>query len=180
MSRDDDGRMGLTRWRDLAAVSVLATLASYALVRWQYGNLPQLPRFAGISAALVGLGEAAAGFTMRSRLGTRGNSSLAPNRAQLPTRTPIPPLVAARALMVAKATALAGAGVVGLWLGLVLYVTPHAADLRAASADSATGTIGLVGALIMVAGALWLERSCVAPPQQDPPRGGDDVTQPRQ
>jgi len=64
---------------------------------------------------------------------------------------------------VAKATALAAAALAGLWLGLLGYVLPSWSDFGAAQADGITGFIGLTGAVIMIAGALFLERSCLVP-----------------
>ena len=69
----------------------------------------------------------------------------------------MPPLTAARAVMAAKATSLAGAAVAGLWIGLLLYVLPSWSMLVAAQSDGITGIIGLVGAAIMIGGALFLE-----------------------
>jgi hypothetical protein len=72
-------------------------------------------------------------------------------------------LTAARAVMAAKATSLAGAAVAGLWVGLLLYVLPFWSTILAAQTDGIAGIIGLVGALIMIGGALYLEHCCRAP-----------------
>jgi hypothetical protein len=42
--------------------------------------------------------------------------------------------------------------------------------VSAAASDSASGVVGLVCALVLVGGALWLERCCRAPDDRDPPR----------
>lgn len=76
------------------------------------------------------------------------------------------PLTAARAVLVAKASALAGAALAGLWLGLLGYVVPLWSQFAAAAADGITGFIGLAGAVVMVAGALFLERSCLVPEER--------------
>lgn len=153
----DDGRIGLTRWRDLAVVCLVAAVAGYLLVRVSYARIPPLPRLAGLLAALVGVGEAVAGLGLRRRIRPPEQTSGAP------ARRPVEPLTAARAVMVAKATGLAGAALGGLWLGLLGYVLPSWSDFAAAQADGITGLIGLAGAVIMVAGALFLERSCLVP-----------------
>ena len=80
-----------------------------------------------------------------------------------PARKPVPPLTAARAVMAAKATSLAGAAVAGLWVGLLFYVLPSWSVLEAARSDGITGIVGLVGAMIMIGGALFLEHCCRAP-----------------
>lgn len=156
----DDGGMGLTRWRDIAVVCLVAAVAGYLLVRVSYARIPPLPRLAGLLAALVGIGEGAAGFGLRRRIRPPERTAGA---GAASTRRPVEPLTAARAVMVAKATALAGAALAGLWLGLLGYVLPSWSEFAAAQADGITGFIGLAGALIMVAGALYLERSCLVP-----------------
>jgi hypothetical protein len=174
----DDRRLQLTRWRDLLLVAGIALIAGYLLVRWSYGSLPILPRLAGISAAVLGIGEALAGLNIRARLriGSRFEQSRSPGTPR-PGATrwgqlkPLPPLVGARAVMVAKASSLAGAGLTGLWAGLLLHVAPQAGSVRAASSDTATGLVGLVSALVMISGALWLERCCVDPDDAGGPSG---------
>lgn len=151
-------RMGLTRARDLAAVAGVALVLGYLLVRLSYQRLPPLPRFAGVPAALLGIGEAVAGYGLRSRIRQRGG-----DRSGAATGKPVEPLTAARAVLTAKATALAAAALIGLWAGLLLYVLPSWSVLAAAREDGITGTIGLVGAVIMAGGALFLERCCRAP-----------------
>ncbi len=168
---DDDRRLQLTRLRDLLLVAGTALIASYGLIRWNYSNLPLLPRLAGLSAAVLGIGEALAGLNIRARLqvGSRsakvrsGGSPNGNGNRRWGELKPLPPLVGARAVMVAKASSLAGAGLAGLWGGLLVYVVPLAGSVRAASNDATTGVIGLICAAAMIMGALWLERCCVHP-----------------
>lgn len=170
----DDRRLQFTRSRDLLLVAGVALLAAYLLVRIAYGSLPVLPRLAGISAAILGIGEAVAGFIIRARLQVGRRSDSRPAVGGLPGRFgelgPLPPLVGARAVMVAKASSLGAAGLAGLWAGLLLYVAPLSSSLLAAGADTATGMIGLVCALVLLGGALWLERCCVSPEESDDER----------
>lgn len=163
------GGIGPTRARDLLVVFAVAGLLAYALTRFNYTALPRLPRFAGLSAALLGLGEAAAGFGLRRRIQSRRpprgdeNQARAAAAPRRPLPPPVPPLVAARALAVAKASALAGAAFAGLWVGFGIYVLPDASRAAAPAADSATAVVGLIGAVVLIAGALWLEYCCRAP-----------------
>ncbi len=171
--RKPDNGMGLTRIRDLLLIGGVAFVVGYALTRWNYARLPTLPRLAGISAAILGIGEAFAGFNIRMRIQQYSNRSARPGgTAGQRNLKPIPPLVAARAVLVAKASSLAASGVAGLWLGVLLYVAPNSGMVTAAGQDTVTAIIGLVGALIMAAGALWLERCCLRPDDDD--RGGSD------
>jgi hypothetical protein len=170
---DDDRRLGFTRARDLAVVAGVALVVGYVVVRIAYGALPVFPRLAGISAAVLGLGEAVAGFNIRARLRA---GRPAQGGADHPRSTlwgelkPLPPLVGARSLMVAKASSLAGAGLTGLWSGLLLYTAPLAGSVSAAGRDSITAVIGILCALVLTGGALWLERCCVQPEAGDDDR----------
>lgn len=176
------GGIGPTRARDLLVVAVVAALAGYALTRFNYHALPRLPRLAGLTAVLLGVGEAVAGFGLRRRIRARRDAADHARRrsqgeadrygespspgavaaaANLPA--PVPPLTAARALAVAKASALAGAALAGLWIGFGAYVLPDASRAAAPAADSVTAVIGLIGAVVLVAGALWLEYCCRVP-----------------
>ena len=150
--------MGFTRARDLVAVLAVAAVVGYLLALLSYQRIPPLPRFAGVAAALLGLSEAVAGFGLRSRIRPQEPSS-----GVAPPRKPVPPLTAARAVLTAKATSLAGAALAGLWAGLLVYLLPSWSVLAAARSDGITGIVGLLGALIMVGGALFLEHCCRAP-----------------
>src|SRR4051794_38132863 len=153
-------RMGPTRPRDLCAVALVAAIAGYVLVRLSYGHIPPLPKPAGLPAAVLGIAEGIFGHGLRARIrADRADRSL-------PAKPPVPPLTAARAVMTAKATALAGAAVAGLWFGLLAFVLPDSSLIAAARSDTLTAVVGMVGAAVMVAGALYLEFCCRAP--EDP------------
>ena len=65
---------------------------------------------------------------------------------------------------------------VGAWAGLLGYVAPRSADIAAASGDTPAAVIGVISALALVAGALWLQHCCRTPDQPDDgPDDGTDV-----
>jgi hypothetical protein len=103
-----------------------------------------------------------------------GGSALRARIRHRPGTRPVPPLVAARAVLVARASALAGAIVAGAWAGLLGYVAPRSADIAAATDDTLAAAIGLVGALALVAGALWLQHCCRTPDDPADGAGPDD------
>jgi hypothetical protein len=76
-------------------------------------------------------------------------------------------------LALAKASAIVGAAMVGVWVGLLLYVLPRLDYLAAAGNDTRTGVVGLVASATLVAAALWLEYSCRTP---EPPEEGRPKT----
>ena len=143
--------MTATRPRDLLAVALVAAVLVNLLVRLSYGSLPQIPLFAGATFGVLGAAEAVAGNMLRARIRRR------------PGTRPVQPLVAARAVLLAKASSLAGAIMTGVWGGLLAHVVPLAGDVSAAGSDTIAGIVGVVCALGLVAGALWLEHCCRTP-----------------
>lgn len=140
-----------TRPRDLVLPALGTAVAVHLLVRLTYGSLPPFPFGAGIPLAVLGLAEAVGGLGLRARIRRR------------PGTRPVAPLVAARAVLVARASALAGAIVAGAWAGLLGYVAPRSADIAAAGDDTVAAASGLLGAVVLVGGALWLQHCCRTP-----------------
>ena len=151
-----------TRPRPLFGVALVAALLTNLLVRLVYGSLPQIPLLAGATLGVLGVAEAIAGNALRARIRRR------------PGTRPVQPLVAARAVVVAKASALAGAIMTGVWGGLLVHSVPLAGEVTAAGSDSLAGAVGIACALGLVAGALWLEHCCRTPDDEpgDDPGGG--------
>jgi Protein of unknown function (DUF3180) len=149
-----------TRPRDLFAVALVTAVVVGIVVRLTYGSLPQLPLFAGASLGVLGIAEVVGGNMLRARI------------RRDPGTRPVQPLVAARAVLLAKASSLAGAIMTGAWGGLLAHVVPLAADVTAAGSDALAGTVGIVCSLGLVGGALWLEHCCRTPDDPgDEPNG---------
>lgn len=147
-----------TRIWDLVGLFGIATVASWILVRVFYGQLPPIPIYAGASLYPVAVIEAIAAFMIRSRI---NNHEIGDGPRQLH------PITAAKAVALAKASALVGAAAAGVWLGFLLFVLPQRSILRAAVSDSPGVVVGLVAGVVLVAAALWLEHCCKTP--EDPP-----------
>lgn len=144
-----------TRVRDLAGYAAGVTLVAWLAVRQWYGDLPRLTWFVPLSLLLLAAAETLAANQLRSRI------------RRDPGAPAVQPLVAARSLALARASALVGSVVLGWWAGLLLYVVPRLDFLAAASADTATGVVGVVTALALVTAALWLEYCCRTPTPPD-------------
>ena len=140
-----------TRPRDLLAIALVTAVLATVAVRLAYASLPSFPLLGGVTLGVLGIAELIGGNALRARIRRR------------PGTRPPEPLVAARAVLLARASAVGGAVVAGGWAGLLGYVTPRAFDVDAAAADTASGVIGLASALVLVGGALWLERCCRTP-----------------
>ena len=154
--------IGPTRVRDLTAYAAAVTLITWLAVRQWYGDLPRLRWFVPLSLLLLAVAEVLAANQLRDRIRRR------------PGAPPVQPLVAARMLALAKASAVVGAVMVGIWAGLLVYVVPRLGQLAAAGNDTATAAFGVVAAVALTAAALWLEYSCRTPAPPD----GDRKTRP--
>lgn len=151
--------MRFTRVRDLAGLVAVAALVSWLVVRQLYGELPLFPVFVPVSLAVLAAVEAVFGFQLRARIARR------------PGTEPVQPLVAARAVALAKASSLVGAVALGAWAGLLAYTVPNLDFLAAASSDTRTGVVGVACSAALVGAALWLEHCCRTPrgPEDDDP-----------
>ena len=72
--------------------------------------------------------------------------------------------------MLAKASALAGALVGGLYLGTTAWLLTQRGVLAQVSDNLPQAVLGTAGSILFVAAALWLERSCRVP---RPPRDSE-------
>jgi hypothetical protein len=150
------------RPRDLVVTALVVAVVVHLLVRLTYGSLPAFPLSAGLPLAVLGLAEAIGGSALRSRIRDRSGAR------------PVQPLVAARAVLVARASALAGAVMTGVWAGLLAYVAPRSGDVAAAAGDTTAAALGVVGALVLIGGGLWLQHCCRTPDDPDGPEDADD------
>jgi len=148
-----------TKARDLVVIGLVAAVLGWLLVRQYYGALPPLRWYLPLSLGALGIAELISARTLRSRI--RGSEGL----------TPVDALGAASALALAKASAVAGSGFAGLWVGLLAYTVPNLGFLAAADNDTVTGVIGVASSGLLVAGALVLENACRTPP---PPKDRND------
>lgn len=156
--------MTATRIRDLVAVAVVTGLLSWIVVRRWYGVFPEFRWFVPLSLGVLAVVEAIAGTHLRARIRRR------------PGTRPVDPLVAARLLALAKASSLVGAGMTGVWAGLLIYVASRLDFLAAATGDTITSSVGVGCSAGLAAAALWLEYCCRTPKPTDEERRrrGDD------
>ncbi|MGH3770240.1 MAG: DUF3180 domain-containing protein [Pseudonocardiaceae bacterium] len=153
--------MTFTRARDLLASAGVAAVLANLLLALSYGELPMLPRPAGTTLLAFAIVEVVLGNTLRARILRR------------PGTRPLQALTAAKAVVLAKASSLAGAITGGAWLGVLSYVLPLRSQLSSAASDTIAASIGAVCAGALVAGALWLEHCCRTPDGPDDPEPDD-------
>ncbi|MBX7264841.1 DUF3180 domain-containing protein [Micromonospora sp. Llam7] len=153
--------MGPTRISTLVVTALAAAAVAWLLVSsLYYDQLPPLPWLPVVTLAGLAVLEAYAAINTRGRIERR------------PGREPVNPLVVARFVVLAKASALVGAIFAGGYAGLAgwLLVQPT----RAATDDRPAAVAGLLASVALVAAALWLERSCRVPDRPDDENEPDD------
>lgn len=146
--------MGLTRKRDLAAATAVAAVLGFIVIHGLYRYFPPITLWTGLSLLAVAAAEAWWAATVRARI-RDGRVGVGAGRLH--------PLAVARSVAIAKASAWAGALMLGWWLAVLAYLMPRRAELRVAAADTPGAAVAAVCAVALVAAALWLQHCCKSP-----------------
>ncbi len=145
-----------TRPRTLVAVAAVCALVAWLIVRAAFSSLPTLPWTAAPAMLLLAAAEVVSGRNLRARIqGRRGGRPLAP-------------IAVARMAALAKASSIGGSAFGGLAAGFLIY-TLGMLSVAVPRSDAINAAATVAAAAILVAAALFLERSCRAPS-----RDGDD------
>jgi hypothetical protein len=152
--------MGPTRPATLVVAGLAAAALAWLLISVSYGSMPDLPWLPVVTLAGLAVLEGYAALNTKGRI------------ERQPGRDPVNPLMVARFVVLAKASALAGAIFAGFYAGLSGWLFVE--RTRAATEDRPAALAGLAASLALVAAALWLERSCRVPPRPDDEREPDD------
>jgi len=146
--------MGPTRISTLVVAGLGAAALAWLVVSAAYYDyLPQLPWLPAVTLAALAVLQAYAAVNTRGRIERR------------PGLDPVDPLLVARFVVLAKASALAGAIFAGFFAGLTGWLLVETTE--AAAGDRPIAVASLLSGLALVAAALWLERSCRVPERDD-------------
>jgi hypothetical protein len=152
--------MGPTRASTLVVAGLAAAAVAWLLISGvYYSGVPRLPWLPVVTLAALAVLEAYAAINTRGRIERR------------PGRDPVNPLLVARFVVLAKASALAGAIFAGGYAGITGWLFVE--RTRAAMEDRPAAGAGLLAAVALVAAALWLERSCRVPERPEDKREPD-------
>ena len=149
--------MGITRIRLLIVLAAIAAVLGYAavtIIAGQSGRVLQVPWLAAATLWVVALAMMMWALLSRPRLQRK------------PGAKTMPPLMAARTAALAMAASRAGALVTGFYAGVALASLPHF-DTPAGMTTTWASAGSAVGALALVAAALWLEYLCRLPLDDD-------------
>ena len=145
-----------TRPWTLLVVAAVCALVAWLIVRSTFSSLPTLPWTAAPAMLLLAAAEAVSGRNLRARIrGRRGGRPLAP-------------IAVVRLAALAKASSVGGAAFGGLAAGFFIYAL-GLLSVTVPRNDAINAGTTVAAAAILVAAALYLERSCRAPS-----RDGDD------
>ncbi|MFJ3985696.1 DUF3180 domain-containing protein [Streptomyces fungicidicus] len=148
------------RIRVLAGVFVVAGILSWAGARlWNsVGSLPSVPVAAPIVLALIAVVLAATALSIRARLRAQ--------RERRPDAKGVDPLMAARAVVFGQASALVAALVAGMYGGTGVFLLEFL-DIPARRDQAIYAGFSVLAALGVIAAAIFLERVCKLPEDDD-------------
>jgi predicted outer membrane lipoprotein len=147
--------------RDLVALALALAVAGWLVVRAAYGDLPALRWWLPVPVGLLALAEAGAARTLGTRLRAQRD------RRPIPGGGPVEPLLVARLVVLAQASAYVGAVLAGCWAGVLLHTVPALDRLTAARGDTGTAVLGVLLAVALTVAALWLEHVAEIPLDDD-------------
>ncbi len=148
-------RVRPTSGATLFVAALAAAAVTWVLVGRYYGDIPPLPLFASLTPGLLAVLEGFTGTATRARIERK------------PGTQPVEPLMVARYVLIAKASSIAGAITAGAYTALLIWVVARRGQLTAAADDVPVAAIGTAASILLVAAALYLERSCRVPPGKD-------------
>ncbi|MCX5083188.1 DUF3180 domain-containing protein [Streptomyces sp. NPDC056121] len=153
------------RIRTLAGLFLVAGVLSWAAARlWDsIGTLPRVPLAAPIVLAVIAVILLATALSIRARLRAQ--------RERRPGAKGVDPLMAARALVFGQASALVAALVAGLYGGTGAFLLEHL-DVPARRDQAIYAGFSVLAGIAVIAAALFLERVCKLPEDDDENHGG--------
>lgn len=149
------------RIRTLAALFAVAAILSWALARMldALGSLPSVPVAAPIVLAAIGAVLLATALSLRSRLKAQ--------RERAPGAKGVDPMMAARAVVFAQASALVAALVSGMYGGTGVFLLINEIDLPARGDQALYAGLSVAAGIAVMAAAVFLERVCKLPDDED-------------
>jgi divalent metal cation (Fe/Co/Zn/Cd) transporter len=150
------------RIRTLAGLFAVAVVLSWAAARlWDtFGTLPRVPVAAPIVLALIAVALFATALSLRARLKAQ--------RERHPGAKGVDPLAAARAVVFGQASALVAAIVSGLYGGACVFLIMYELDNDPRRQQAIYAGLAVLAGIAVVAAAIFLERVCKLPDDEDP------------
>lgn len=148
-----------TRPSLLLGLGLVAGVLAWAFARSSYDRLPTLPRIGPATLLVLAAIELGVARTIRTRLSGRSGVR------------PLHPIAVARSAALARASSAAGALFAGGYAGFGAFTLPQL-EKSLLARDAVTSLLGVLAGLVLVAAALYLERTCRSRrPPAEPPLG---------
>lgn len=154
--------MKATQPKNLLGLAAGFAVLGYLLVELAYGSLPPLPLYAPVTLVLLAVVEAVMARVVRERLAGRPGPGGQGRLSGFGSR-PLHPLQVARAVVLAKASSVTGAVLLGGYGGLLAWTLPRRDELALAGRDATVAGISVLACVGLVVAALLLERACRTP-----------------
>ncbi|WP_190132075.1 DUF3180 domain-containing protein [Streptomyces mashuensis] len=128
-----------------------------------FGTLPSVPVAAPIVLAVIAVVLFATALSLRARLRAQ--------RERRPGAKGVDPLLAARAVVFGQASALVAALVAGMYGGVAVFLLADGIDVPAHRDQAIAAGASVLAAAGVIAAALFLERVCKLPEDDDENHG---------
>lgn len=153
--------MRTLRIRMLAGLFAIALVIAWSIARlWDtVGTLPGVPLAAPIVLAVIATALFATALSLRSRLRAQ--------RRRRPGAKGVDPLAAARAVVFAQSSALVASLVAGLYGGACVYLIMYKLDMDPRQQQAVYAGLAFLTGVAVVAAAIFLERICKLPDDED-------------
>lgn len=148
------------RLKVLAGLFLVAGVLSWGAARlWDaFGTLPSVPIAAPIVLAVIAVVLTATALSIRARLKAQ--------RERRPGAKGVEPLMAARAVVFGQASALVAALVAGMYGGTGVFLL-GSLDVPARRDQALYAALSVAAGIAVIAAALFLERVCKLPEDED-------------
>jgi hypothetical protein len=148
-------RLAPTNPATLIVAALAAAAVGWIMIARDYTDFPTLTFLPAIITAGLGALELIAAIATKSRIDRK------------PGTTPVNPLIVVRYVVLAKASSLVGALLGGFFGAVMIWLISERSRLAAAANDLPAAIGNVIGAVILLVGALLLERACRVPPRAD-------------
>ncbi len=154
------------RFRVLVGLFLVAGVLSWAGSRlWDsLGTLPSVPLAAPVVLGLIAVVLAATALSLRARLRAQ--------RERHPGAKGVDPMLAARAVVFGQASALVASLVCGVYGGVCVFLVSSELDIPPRRDQAVYSGCAVVAGVLVVVAALFLERVCRLPDDEDDAEGG--------
>lgn len=150
--------MHFTRPKELAIGGLAGLAVGFVIFDLAHESIQSVPIMAGSTLVVLAIIEVIIAIWVRDRI--RG-------------RRLIEAILVSRFVVLAKASSMLGAIMLGAWLGMLGFLLPRLDIVEYVGHNVQSAVIGALCAAALIAAALWLEHCCRTPEQRDEDRTSD-------